>query len=132
MAKFAGMPVTITIDNTGGSGINVSNDVSSFDLNVPVGEQVVTGVDKSAEERLQLLQDFSATLKGRGLASSATRAVLFEALGTTRTLVIDLPDSATCTAEVFLYNLQISRGEDATITWSVECRLNNGTALAWS
>ena len=132
MAKFAGLSVTVNIDNTGGTPVNCSNDISSIQLNVPVGEQVVTGLDKTAEERLQLLQDVGCTFSGRGLPSSASRAVVFEALGTSRTITIDFPDSATCSFEAFLYNLQIGRGDDGSMTWSVEAKLNNGTALAWS
>lgn len=132
MTKYAGLSVVVNVDNTGGTPVNCSNDISSINLQIPVGEQVTTGLDKTAEERLQLLQDATVTLAGRGLPSSATRAVLFEALGTTRTVTIDYPDSATVSFEAFLYNLQIQRGDDAAITWSVDAKLNNGTAAAWS
>ena len=132
MAKFSGLSTSVLIDNTGGTPVDVSNDVSSINLNIPVGEQIVTGLDKTGEERLQLLQDATVTFGGRGLASSATRAILFEALGTQRTVTINFPDSATVAFEAFLFNPSISRGDDGGITWSVEARLSNGTVAAWS
>lgn len=132
MAKFAGLSVVVSIDNTGGTPVDVSNSISNISMKGSIGEQVVTGLDKSAEERLQLIEDGEYTISGRGYPPSAHRAVLWENLRTTRTLTIDLPDSATCTAEVFFFGLNIGRGDDASATWDLTMKLNNGTAPAWS
>jgi hypothetical protein len=132
MTKFAGLSVVVNVDNTAGSPVNVSNDVSSISSNGSIGEQVVTGLDKTAEERIQLVEDVEYVLAGRGVASAATRAVLWENLRTTRTVTIDLPDSATVAAEVFFYGFQWGRADDGAFTWSTTMRLNNGTAPAWS
>lgn len=131
MTKFSGLPVTVNLDDNGGTPVDISNDVNNHTCNITIGEQDVTGLDKSAIERLQLLQDFEATVNGNGLASSATRAV-FQTIGGARTLVIDFPDSATLTVEVMIFNYQLTRGGDGGITWSASLKLCNGTAPAWS
>jgi hypothetical protein len=132
MTKFAGLSVVVSIDNTGGTPVNCSNDISSIQSNGSVGEPGTTGLDKLAEERLQLLEDVEYTVSGRGVPSSASRVVLWENLRTTRTITIDLPDSATVTAEVFFFGLQWGRADDGGFTWSNTMKLNNGTAPAWS
>lgn len=132
MAKFAGLSVVFSVDNTSGTPVDVSNSVSNIAIKGSVGEQVVTGLDKLGEERLQLLEDAEYTITGRGYPPSAHRAVLWESLRTTRTITIDLPDSATLTAEVFFFGLNIGRGDDAAATWDLTMRLNNGTPPAWS
>lgn len=132
MAKFPGLAITMSIDNTSGTPVAITNDVGTITLNTTIGEQDVTGLDKSAMERLQLLEDTDITIGGNGLPSAGTRAVLFENLRTTRTLTFGFPDSADGTIEVFLYSYNISRGQDGGISWTANAKLNNGTALAWS
>jgi hypothetical protein len=120
-----------TLDDSGGSGVAITNDVGTITLNTTRGEQDVTGLDKSAMERLQLLEDSDVTMGGNGLPSSATRAV-FQNLANARTLVIDYPDSATATVEIMLFAYNIQRGQDGGISWTANGKLCNGTALAWS
>ena len=64
MAKESGIGMSIAVDDSGGSVRTISNDITSFDLSTPRNIQIVTGIDKSAEERLQLLADFTITLNG--------------------------------------------------------------------
>jgi len=132
MAKFAGLSCVFTVDSTGGTPTDVSNSVSTIAIKGSVGEQVVTGLDKLAEERLQLIEDAEYTITGRGYPPAAHRAVLWESMRTTRTISIDLPDSATVGAEVFFFGLEIGRGDDASGDWSLTMRINNGTAPAWT
>lgn len=131
MAKYAGFAITYTLDDSGGSGVDISNSIGSITLNTTRGEQDVTGLDKSAMERLQLLEDSEVTMGGNGFPPSATRAV-FENLSNSRTLVIDYPDSATATVEILLFSYNINRGQDGSLTWEATGRLANGTKLAWS
>lgn len=132
MTKYAGLSMTLSIDNTGGTPVAITNDVGTVDLDVPVGELDVTGLDKPAIERLQLLQDVNLTIGGNGLPDAATRAVIFEAQGTTRTVAIGFPNSADAGFEAFLFGYKISRGQDGGINWTCNLKLNNGTALAWT
>jgi hypothetical protein len=64
MAKESGLGATVSVDDSGGTLRDISNDVTDFTINTPRAEQNVTGVDKSANERLQLLADGAFTLNG--------------------------------------------------------------------
>lgn len=131
MTKYTGLAMTITLDDSGGSGVNISNDVGTITHKTSRGEQDVTGANVSAMERLQLLEDSEFTLGGNGLPSSTTRAV-FQNMANTRTLVFDYADSATATVEVYIFDYSINRGQDGGMSWSATLKLANGTALAWS
>lgn len=131
MAKFAGFPITYTLDDSGGSGVDISNSIGTITMKTTRGEQDITGLDKSAMERLQLLEDSEVTFGGNGFPPSAHRAV-FENMSNSRTLVIDYPDSATATVEVMLFDYTINRTQDGGLAWQAVARLCNGTKLAWS
>ena len=65
MAKTTGLGVTtLSVDDSGGTVRDIRNDITSFNFATPRGVQDVTGIDKSAMERLLLLADFSITLNG--------------------------------------------------------------------
>ena len=133
MAKFAGLAMSMTLDDSGGSSAtNISNDVASITLSDTRGEQDITGIDKSAMERLQLLADTDITLTGNGWPSSATLAVLATNMSAARTLVLNWPDSGTYTVEVMIFSFGPTRGADGGITWTANLKLSNGTAGAWS
>ncbi len=61
MAKISGLPVTITIQNSSAVAKDVSNDIGDIVLDLPFAVQDVTGLDKSAHERLVLLADTKLT-----------------------------------------------------------------------
>lgn len=57
MAKSSGLGSRLLVD-----GYNFSNDVGSVSqISIPVGQQMVTGLDKDAVERINLLRDASMT-----------------------------------------------------------------------
>ena len=64
MAKESGLGMSVAVDDSGGSARTISNDVTNMDFATPRNEQDITGMDKSAIERLLLLADFSVTLNG--------------------------------------------------------------------
>ena len=64
MAKESGLGMTIAVDDSGGSARTISNDITNCDFATPRAVQDITGLDKSANERLLLLADFSVTLNG--------------------------------------------------------------------
>ena len=51
MAKETGLGMTCTIDDSGGSGRAITNDVTSVDHSIPIATQDVTGLDKSFHSR---------------------------------------------------------------------------------
>jgi len=65
MPKESGLGwTTLSVDDATPTLQDIKNDVTNFDFSTPREEQDVTGVDKSAVERLLLLADFSIALNG--------------------------------------------------------------------
>ena len=64
MAKESGLGMSVIIDDSGGSARTISNDITSIDIATPREEQDITGLDKSARERLLLLADFTVAIAG--------------------------------------------------------------------
>lgn len=136
MAKMTGLNSTLTVDDASGTGRDISSDVNSFNFSTPKGVQDVTGVDKSAMERLLLLADGNVTLNGTFNTDSNKSHDVFKSVpsGTnpSRTVVILLNGAATLTMEILFTDYQISRGADGSLTWSAPGVLANGVAPVWS
>src|SRR5688572_28126587 len=65
MAKESGLAWTsLSIDDSGGTLRDIRNDITNLQFSTPRAVQDVTGIDKSAMERLLLLADASVTLNG--------------------------------------------------------------------
>jgi hypothetical protein len=141
MAKTSGLAMTtLSVDNSAGSLIDIRNDVGSFQIATPRAVQDVTGVDKSAFERLLLLADFSITLTGVAFNDNASTGAhtVFKTVSSTSvqrtvTLVITGTVGAnTLTNECIATDYSISRGNDGALSWTVPLTLANGASPAWS
>jgi hypothetical protein len=140
LAKVSGITTQVTVDDAAGSGNDISSDITSFDVSTPRGTQDITGLDKSAVERILLLADGKVTLNGVFNSASNKSHDTFKTVptqsgsgtGSTRTVVIVYPGPKTLTMEVVLTDYQINRAADGSLTWSVPGELANGTAPAWS
>ena len=65
MAKASGLgQTTLSVDDASGTAKAIKNDITNWQMSTPRGVQDITGVDKSANERLLLLADGSVTLNG--------------------------------------------------------------------
>lgn len=134
MAKESGIGMTVTIDDANGSGEAITNDVLSVTFNTSRSQQDVTGLDKSAMERLLLLADFSCTINfAWNDAGSPSAFDVFKTYtdNDTRTLVLAL-SGQTMTAECVITNVTWTRAQDGSFTGSATLVLANGTAAAWS
>jgi len=137
MAKSSALTTTITVDDSGGTGRDISADVTNFSINTSRGEQDITGLDKSAMERILLRSDTTVSLSGvkdmgTNLAHDVFKTVGTQAGTVTRTVVIGFTTGGTATVECVPANYNLSVGDDGAATWSVDLYLANGTALAWS
>jgi hypothetical protein len=113
------------------AGNDISNDVTNLTMSTPYGEQDITGLDKSAMERLLLRADLQITLNGVfNTAANKSHATL-KTPGS-KTVVIVFPGPATMTATCNSNDYQLTMGTDGSLTWSVPLNLNSGTAGAWS
>lgn len=134
MAKESGLGMTVSLDTSGGSLTDISNDITNCEWATPRETQDVTGLDKSAMERLLLLADFSATLNGVFNDDSAkSHAVLKTVPSTTatRTLTI-LVSGNTLSNEVLVTDYSLNRGANGELSWTAPCSLQSGTAPSWS
>ena len=137
MAKESGIPIsTLTIDDSSGTPQSgVINDVGNFQFATPRAVQDVTGVDKSAIERLLLLADFSITLNAPAFNDATNRFhAVFKTVPSTsvaRTTALNI-SGQTLTNEVLYTDYQINRGQDGSLQSTVPGVLADGTVPTWS
>jgi|SRR6187455_898982 len=127
---------TLSVDSSAGSPEAIKNDVQSFQFAMPRAVLDVTGVDKSAIERLLLLADFSITLTTTAINFDASPSfwdvfhdVPTTSVGRTTTLVFA---SKTLAPEVLYTDFSVTRGQDGSLGATVPGVLQNGTAPSWA
>jgi hypothetical protein len=94
----------------------------------------VTGVDKSAMERLLLLADFSITVNGVfNDAANMSHAVFKTVPSTSVARTVSLGVSGQTLANECLFtDYPLTRGQDGALTWSAPGVLSDGTVPTWS
>jgi hypothetical protein len=122
------------VDDAGGTPNAIKNDITNFQFSTPRAVQDVTGVDKSAMERLLLLADFSITLNGVFNDAAGASHVTFKTASSTsvaRTVSLAV-SGQTLANEAYPTDYGLSRGADGSLTWSVPMVLADGTVPTWS
>jgi hypothetical protein len=133
MAKEA-PTVSVIIDDSGTSARTISNDVTGLSWSIPRAVQDVTGVDKSAIERLLLLGDLSMTADGVFNDATNMSHDVFKTVGSAsiiRTVTLAM-SGKTLASEQFLTDYAVTRASTGELTWSVPGVLGDGTAPTWS
>jgi hypothetical protein len=135
MAKETGLGLTLTVDDSGGTGRDISNDINNLDFATPRGEQDVSGVDLSAHERLLLLADFSVNLNGEGFNDASNQAHdVFKTVPSTsvaRTCSIAL-SGQTLAPEVLFTDYAVTRNSEGAVSWTAPGVLADGTVPTWA
>lgn len=137
MAKQTGLAwTTLSVDDNSGSVEAIINDITNFSFSTPRGVQDVTGIDKSAYERLLLLADFSITLNGvANFANSPSAHDVFKtvplAAAVARTTTITVA-AKTLAPEVLYTDYALTRAQSGELTWTAPGVLANGTNPTWS
>lgn len=134
MAKESGLGwTTLNVDNSSGTPNDIKNDVNSLDWSVSNAMQEVTGIDKSATERLALLADFTITLNGTfNDAASMSFATLKDLpTGVSRTVQL-VVSGQTLSNECLGTNFDFDRSDGGEFTWKSTLVLSNGTVPTWS
>ena len=128
MAKVSGITTSVTVASS-----NISNDLTSVTVDTPYGVQVITGVDKSAAERLVLSSDGTGTLNGV-FNPALSHAVLATTTvsGIARTLALAFPGPQTLGSEVIVSDYTVVRDAEGSLVWSAAWELTGGTALGWT
>jgi hypothetical protein len=137
MAKTSGLGATILCDDASSAAQTISNDCTDFQFATPRAVQDITGVDKSAHERLLLLADYSATLKGVFNTATNLSHAVFKTIPSTsvnRNLKIEPTSGGTpfLSCLCVLTDYALTRSNAGDLTWSVPAALADGTVPSWS
>ncbi len=135
MAKETGLGwTTLSVDDSGGSVCTIKNDITNLELSTPRAVQDVTGIDKSAIERLLLLADVSLTLNGvfndaASMSHAVFKTVPSSSVARTTTMVVS---GQTLACELLYTDYQLTRAATGELTWQAPGVLADGTVPTWS
>ncbi|MFD3640957.1 hypothetical protein [Streptomyces griseus] len=135
MAKESGLGwTTCSVDDATGTPQDIRNDITNLQFATPRAVQDVTGIDKSAMERLLLLADFSITMNGVfNDAAGKSHAVFKTVPSTSVARTVSLAVSGqTLTNECVFTDYPLTRSDSGEVTWAVPGVLSDGTVPTWS
>lgn len=141
MSKATGLGwTTLSVGDSSNASVDIRNDVTNWSFSTPRGVQDVTGIDKSAIERLLLLADFSCTLNG--VFNAATSHTVFSTVpstsvnrfigNTVNAKNLNLGSAGASNGAVLFTDYQLTRAQTGELTWSVPGVLANGAVPTWS
>lgn len=135
MPKQTGLAfTTLSVDDSAGTPRDIRNDINSFDFATPRDVQEVTGIDKSAMERLLLLADFSINLNGVFNPDANLSHDVFKTVPSTsvqRTVSLGV-GGKTLANETLFTDYALTRGEKGELTWKAPGVLGNGAVPTWA
>ncbi|MFL1903078.1 hypothetical protein ACJWDR_28835 [Streptomyces tauricus] len=135
MAKSSGLgQTTLSVDDSAGTPRDIRNDITNWQMSTPRGVQDVTGVDKSANERLLLLADMSVTYNGVFNPTANRQHDVFKTVSSTsvaRTCT-NTVNGVTLAGELLFSDYQITRSDSGELTWSAPGSLADGTVPTWA
>jgi hypothetical protein len=135
MAKESGLGwTTLSVDDSGGTPRAIVNDITNVSISTPRAVQDVTGMDKSAMERLLLLADASIQLDGVfNDASNMSHAVFSTASSTSVARTVTATVSGqTLPNEMFPTDYALTRAATGELTYSVPMVLTGGVVPTWA
>lgn len=133
MAKQAALGwTTLDVDDSTGSAQDLSEDTNSLQFSTPRNVFEVTGVNKSAVERIHGLADFSITLNGT-FDDDTSDSVhdVFAVLDNARTVTL-VVSAQTLANECLATDYALNRQADGQFTYTVPLVLSDGTVPTWS
>lgn len=135
MAKQSGLGDQLIIDDNGGTARDISNDITSISIPTPQNLQDVTGLDKSAMERLPLLQDGSVQVQGVFNPAANMSHDVFKSKANVRTVTYRVGGNTNGNPELelnmYVENYDLSRGNDGSLTFSATLQLADGVVPTW-
>jgi hypothetical protein len=134
MAKESGLGMAVAVDDSGGTARTISNDITSTDWATPREEQDITGLDKSAKERLLLLADFTVSISGVFNDSSNMSHDVFKTVPSTsvaRTTTLTISGQVLA-GELFFTDYAFGRSSGGELTWSAPGSLAGGVVPTWA
>ena len=136
MPKQSGITMAVAVDDSAGVARTITNDVTSVTFATPRGVQYVTGLDKSAIERLLLLADGTVTLNGvyNTTATTGSHTVLktISSTSVNRTVTLTPLGGSALAMEMIGTNYSLSRAQDGSLTFTAEFSLADGAVPTWT
>jgi len=135
VSKASGLGwTTLSVDDSTGSPQAIKNDITNLTFSTPRAVQDITGIDKSANERLLLLADFSVTLDGVFNGGSNAAHAVFSTVPSTsvnRTVTM-VVNSKTLPNETLFTDYSLTRAATGELTWEAPGVLADGTVPTWA
>jgi hypothetical protein len=135
MAKSSGLGwTTLSIDDASSVQQAIKNDFTNLQFATPRGVQDITGIDKSAIERLLLLADFSITLNGPHDPAANQSHAVFSTIPSTSVarLITIVVNGKTIAPTCILTDYPLTRTATGEFTYAVPGALSNGAVPTWS
>ena len=136
MAKQSGLGDYVAVDDSGGTARDLSNDITSYSLNIPQNLLEITGIDKSATERLIGLGDGTVSLNGVFNKASNKSHDVFKTRTGTRTVTVAIGGNTSgypkLEMEMLVTEYNLERGDDGALNWTAGLSLQSGTVPAYS
>lgn len=138
MAKTSGLGAQVTVADSGATPRDFSNDLTDFTLATPVALQDVTGIDKSAHEKLALLRDLTSQLKGVcNFAANMSHAVLSSCTSSpTQRACVVFPTSnhstPTLPFNALISSYSVTRAAAGELTFQSDLSLSDGSVPTWA
>lgn len=125
---------TLSVDDAGGTPQAIKNDITNFDFATPREVQDVTGIDKSAIERLLLLADCSYNLNGVFNDAAGASHPVFKTVPSTSVArtVTNVISGNTLATELLFTDYALTRDANGALTWKAPGVLADGTVPTWS
>ena len=135
MAKETGLGwTTASVDDSSNAVKTIINDFTNISFSTPRGVQDVTGIDKSAMERLLLLADASVDFNGVFNDATDQSHDVFKTVPSTsvaRTVTLTV-SGQTLAGEYLFTDYALTRAGDGSLTFSAPGVLATGVVPTWS
>jgi hypothetical protein len=136
MAKTSGLGGVISVADAGGTARTITNDCTDWSISTPRAVQDITGVDKSAHEKLLLLADATFTFHGVFNAAANMSHAVFSTIPSTSvnraTSVQATSVGSTLACNLVLTDYQVTRANTGELTWQVPGSLADGNVPTWA
>lgn len=130
--------MTVTCDDSAGTGRAISNDVTSLPIQMPSNVQDISGVNVTGMERLHLRADLNITIQG--VFNAAATTGIHTVLNNYRTLaasqvgrtVVIVVGGATLTEEILFSAYNLNQGADGSLVVEAPGSMSDGTLGGWA
>lgn len=122
------------VDDAAGTAQDLTDPVTNFNFATPRGVQDVTGISKSAMERLLLLADMSTQMNGVHDPGTDSAHDVFKTVPSTsvaRTQSLQIGSEVLAT-EMLYTDYALTRNANGEFTWQVPGVLADGTVPTWT